>query len=359
MAQTTNTGFNLTQATHAARLTVKYGAIALVFLMVGRVLLTAFIAYWKATHPPAPPPPTAGFGSLPPLTFPTLDDVERPATYTLETPTGTTPEFGDRAKVFLMVRSSPSLLADQTAREIAAAYNFVFEPEILDANTYRWVKSQPLESQLEMDIFTQHFALTTDYLARPELLTGSPLPDDFSSVSLVKSALSTAGLLPSDVSTAAGKVSYLKSLGGELGEAVSLSDADYVEVNLDRTPIDNAFPMYGPDAEKGAIHAVITGALSGPGAIVELQYNYQALDYAEVETYPIRTSQAAWKMLQSGEGYIARWKGTGTAIIRKVSLGYYESTDEQEYLQPIFIFEGDDDFLAYVSAVDPTAVQAQ
>lgn len=359
MADASSTGFNLTQATHIARLTVKYGGIGLVFLMVGRILLTSFIGFWNAVHPAPPPPPTMGFGSLPLLLFPSQTSDDKPASYSLETASGTLPSFGDRAKVFLMIHSTPSLLADQKAREIAAAYGFVFEPESVDATTYRWKKSQPLAMTLEMNIFNQHFTLSSDYLSRPELIANPNLPDDFQAVTQLKNMLSQADLLPADVATSSGKITYRKSLGGELGEAVSLSDADYLEVDLDRTPIDDLLPMMGPDGKKGAIHAVITGALKNTESVVEMEYNYQAIDYSQIETYPIRTSQEAWKLLQSGEGYVAQ-KGDGdAAVIRDVTLAYYESHDEQDYLQPIYVFHGDGGFLGYVPAVSPTTIQAK
>ena len=46
------------------------------------------------------------------------------------------------------------------------------------------------------------------------------------------------------------------------------------------------------------------------------------------------------------------------AVIRRVYLGYYDDFEEQEYLQPIIVFEGDDGFLGYVHALDQTYVQA-
>jgi hypothetical protein len=35
-----------------------------------------------------------------------------------------------------------------------------------------------------------------------------------------------------------------------------------------------------------------------------------------------------------------------------VFLGYYDDFAEQEYLQPIYVFVGDDNFLGYVSAIE-------
>lgn len=354
---TTTPGPNLTNIAFIGRQFIKYGSIALVVLIVGRTLLSVSISYWKATHPPAPPPPTMGFGALTPIAFPDQTDADKPSDYRLETATGRFPSFGDRAKVFLMPRSTPSLLADQEARAVAADFGFVFEPEVLDTETYRWTKSQPLESTLELDINNKHFSLVTDYLNRPEILVKDKLPDDRTGTAVVKNALRRSDLLPPDMSTASADVVYRKAIGGELQTAVSFSDADLLEINLNRTPIDNLWRMFTPAGKKGTVSAVISGALNGEQSIVSLEYQYQPVDYSQVHTYPLRSVEAAWKLLQAGEGYVAV-KGDGDqAVIRDVTLGYFDSFTEQDYLQPIYVFSGDDGFLGYVPALDPRVYQ--
>ncbi|HYD35432.1 MAG TPA: hypothetical protein VD999_05165 [Vitreimonas sp.] len=357
MAQTTQAGLTLTDLTYFGRQFVKYGIITVVVLIVGRTLLTAFIAFWKATHPAPPPPPTVGFGILPAIKFPAQTSDDKPGAYVLETATGTTPDFGDRAPVLFMPKSAASLLADQRARSIATAFEFGSEPEVLDSRTYRWTKSQPLEYVLEMDIQNYHFELTSDYLTRPELITDLNLPDNFEAVEMVKGYLTNVDLLPEDMATAAGEVTYLKSIGGQLQQAVSFSDADFIQVDLNRTPVEDAYRMYSPEGYKGTAHAVLAGTSNGQGAIVHFEYHYNPADNSEVHTYPIRTSQSAWKLLQSGEGFIVN-KGAGTrAVIRDVALGYFDSFEEQDYLQPVYVFSGDDGFLAYVPAIDPEFIQ--
>lgn len=356
---TTETGFTLTNATHLGRLVVKYGSIALVVMIVGRVFLTSLIAFWKVINPPPPPPPTVGFGRLPALKFPSQSAEEKPARYQLETPSGGVPKFSDRAKVLLMPRSTANLLADQRAKEIAATYDFVFAPEVFGNDIYRWRKSQPLNTQLEMNIFSHHFTLKTDFESRPELLAQNELPDDYDAVETVKQFLSRADLLSKDIATASGEIVYLKSLGGELAPAVSHSDADFIQVDLNRVPIDGRYRMYGPEGYKGSIHAIVSGFFSSAKNIVELDYSYQSADYQQVETYPLRNPQQAWKILQSGESYIASGQDLEKVTIRQVELGYYEAAQEQEYLQPVYVFIGDDEFLGYVPALDPTYVQTQ
>lgn len=352
-------GLTLTEATHFARLTIKYGGILIVVLIVGRIFLKSLIAFYRAFNPPPPPPPTVGFGRLPAIEFSDESEANQPQSYQLETGSGSTPDFGDRAKVLLLTRSTANLLADQRAREIAATYDFVFEPQVISANTYRWRRSVPIETQLEINIFSQHFDLTSDYLSRPELLSNNDLPDDYQAVTKVKSFLSTADLLAPDVATAAGEIVYLKSLGGELDEAFSHSDADFIQVDLNRVPIDGQHRMYGSKGYEGVIHAILTGGLSGTNAIVHMTYTYQPVDYQQVETYPLKTSQQAWKELQAGGGYVAEFKGEGPVIVRQVELGYFESDQEQDYLQPIYVFKGDDEFLGYVSAVSSDYLQTE
>ncbi|MDQ3008814.1 MAG: hypothetical protein M3Q81_04435, partial [bacterium] len=285
-----SSGTNLTQVTYIGRQTVKFGTIALVAMIVGRTVFSAAVAYWKAANPPPPPPPTVGFGILPMLDFSAVENTTRPQSYSLETANGGLPTFGDRAKVFFMPKATISLLADEAAKRIAAEYNFVFSPTALDSQTYRWNKSQPLETSLEMKLNTFNFELSSNYLSRSDLLGRGSLPSDFQSVTTVKSFLSAAGLLPDDMATASGEVVYLKALGGELQPAVSFSDADFIQVDLNRVPIDSLWRMYTEEGYVGIAHAVVTGAFSGNDSLVEMNFKYHPIDYTQLHTYPLRST---------------------------------------------------------------------
>lgn len=345
--------FNLTRAAFLGRQTIKFGSILIVALIVGRVVFTAGWAYYKMLFPDPPPPPTVGFGILPPIRFPDQLETDKPQAYELEIPQSRMPQFSDRARVYLMQRSSLSLLADQRAKEIAADYGFVFQPTVLSNTLYRWTKSTPIQATLQMNVQNFSFDLTTDYLSRAELLSGGSLPNEGAAVNIVKAFVNNGQSLPKDIATSSGSVSYYKSLGGELEPAVSLSDADFLRVDIPRAPIDGTTRFFTPDGDVGALSGIVAAGLGGTDQIVELHYHYQPIDYAERHTYPLRTVTSAWQIVQAGEAYVVN-KGTdGTAIIRSVSLGYYDDPEEQDYMQPIYVFEGDNGFMAYVSAIDP------
>jgi hypothetical protein len=60
----------------------------------------------------------------------------------------------------------------------------------------------------------------------------------------------------------------------------------------------------------------------------------------------------AWKELVSGGGFIAKRTTENQVVVRKVSLAYFEANEQQAFLQPVYVFEGDGGFTAYVQAVD-------
>ncbi len=353
-----DTKTTLTDISYLGRQGLKFGLIAVVVFMVSRTLFTAFVAYWKATHPPPPPPPTVGFGVLPPLAFSEKSDDQKPSSYKLETATGGLPYFGDRAKVFLMLHGVPSLLDNEKAKKFGASLGYMFTPEIIDSYIYRFSKSNPIVSTLEYNVITNDFSITTDYLSRPEIATNRTVPDEADAVNRVKNLLSSVSLLSEDIATVSGETIYMKAIGTELEPALSFSDAQFVQVEIRRLPIDDIHPFYSPEGEYGNISAVLSGSLSGIDSIVEMIYFHQEVDYTQVHTYPIRTTQEAWKLMQAGEGYVAQKGQFDTAVVREVELGYYDAFEQQDYMQPIYVFKGDGGFIGYVSAVRADFIQS-
>lgn len=350
--------FNLTRAAYFGRRFILFGSITLVALVIGRFVLTAGVAYWIATHPEAPPPPTVGFGLLPPVAFPAQTSDDKPGNYSIEIPSSRMPVFSDRAKVFLMNRSTIDLFTDQKANQVAASYGFVFSPTPLTDTMSRWSKTQPLQATLEMNIKNLNFEIRTNYLSQPQLLGTRNLPSPQDAAQVVKSYINAAQGVAGDIATASGQVKYVRSLGGDLTTAEANADADFLQVDIRRMPVDGDKPFFTPTGADGVIHAIVSGSFTGKDRVVEMKYFYQPIDYAERHTYPLRTVESAWQLVQAGEAYVAQKPTSATAVIRNISLGYYEDPEEEEYMQPIYVFEGDDGFIAYVPALQSQYYQS-
>ena len=342
---------NLTRAAAIMRNVIKFGGILLVFLMVGRVLLSAFIAFWEATHPEPPPPPSQGFGPLPRIIFPTQQN--RPTSYKLETVDGSTPFISDRAKVYFMPSVQPNIKALDRAKEKALQLGYKFEPQPIDSRRYRWTNTTPIVSTLEMDILTGTFTITTNWASYPELLVKTTPANADQSISRVRNILISSGFVAKDFDKGVATTKFLKAIGGQFQEVSAAIDADFVQVDLFRPLIDEKYGAVTARGKEGPVHAVITPS----GTILEMRMHVFPVEYLPEETYPIRSTADAWRLLSNGEGYVAQKGELDTATVRNIYMAYYEPDTEQPYYQPVYVFEGDKGFLGMVEAIDPSVFQ--
>jgi hypothetical protein len=119
--------------------------------------------------------------------------------------------------------------------------------------------------------------------------------------------------------------------------------------NLDKMPVMPEIP------KDGSVPFLFSGSRNPGKRILHVVFRHNKIDKDIFATYPLKSVDTAWRELASGNGYVADLGDNedGNITIRKVYQAYYDSTELQNFLQPIFVFEGDKDFVAYVSAVDP------
>ncbi len=95
---------------------------------------------------------------------------------------------------------------------------------------------------------------------------------------------------------------------------------------------------------------LIVSGLSKP-EIAQVDFSHQEIS-DENATYPIITSGQAFDALKNGQAHIASYEGEGKDIsIKEVFIGYYLGDIRQDYLAPVIIFKGTDNFIAYVPAI--------
>lgn len=349
-------GPSLSDIAYVSRMSVKFGALFIVLFMVGRVLLNATISLYKTLNPPKPPPPTLGFGALPEIQF--GDDLSTPKEFMLQTVTGGLPSFGEQAKVFFVPESKAGLLAVDNAKKQAAALGFVFQYEQVSQTTLRWTKTNPIPATLEINIVTGDISMKAEWASDPSFLVQKNLPNEQIAGSQAKAILQQAGLLSQDMATASAKISYLKALGTGYTPAVSYSEADFVQVDLSRIPVNMRYPIVGPDYSKGNARMILSGNKQA-AQFVEFLYHHKTVEYDRFETYPLIPISEAWNMLQSGRGHIASVlpSDSSQVVIRDVQLGFFDPQNGENYMQPIYIFTGDKGFVGYIGAATSTLPQ--
>lgn len=346
---------SLTETAYVARRGIKFGAVGLVAVIVLWFAGTGFISWWQATHPAPEPAPAAEFGLLKPIVWPKST---KKAEYELQTPDGTTGRFTDRMKVFFVPEKKSSFADVDKATEIARKFDFLFEPTQLNSKTYRWTNQDPIPQSLEVNIVTHSFTLKKQWSADPTLVTQKKFTSDKEEIMDAQSVLRAAQLLSPDLSGNE-RVSYWRAQGSKLVTAVSLSEADFVRVDFYRKPWEEkglssktgtSYSFMPMSPERGLAYVLLAGSSDTKKRVLEIDYQYHAVEYSTVGTYPIKTSQEAFDELKAGGGYLASFEGKSTAVIRRVSLGYLDSVDNR-YTMPVYIFTGDDQLVAMVSAI--------
>lgn len=342
---------NLTETSYYARRAINWLILGVIAYIILRILWSIFVAIILILFPPKAPPPNHAFGVLPKIAFPQQASPSAETTFRLETIEGTVPRASESATVYFMPKQPANLLALPRTQQFAAKLQFNPNEIQETKNLYRFNDAEfPLRT-LRYDIITNNFTLQYAYGYDQAIFSAGTTPTMDIAIKEAREFLSNTGLLPSDFSEADFIASYLTLVGDRLVKTPTITSANATRVNTKRTNIGGV-PIYYPNPDESPITLIFSGSPITKKRILSISYTYWPVEYQTNATYKIKESQQAWQELQSGNGYIARYPTQGTAItVRSVHLGYYDSITPQTYLQPIFVFEGDDGFLGYVSAV--------
>lgn len=348
---------SLTHTAYIARRTINWGILAVIAYILMRIFWSIFISVFLLIFPPKAPPPNHAFDKLPVLVFPLQATPSAKLAFQLQTIEGTIPAASASATVYFMPKTAPNLLGLNKAQDFASGFNFNTTPIQENKNIYRFNDAELPLRRLRYDIISNNFILRYAFEQDPSVFNGKNLPLPEAGKSEAENLLQAHNLYPTDLAEGTNEISYLKLSGSMLVGTTSLSQADAERIDFFRKPVGNA-SIFTPYPDQAPISIIFSGSQDAKKKIIQFAYTFWPVDYDTSGTYALKTSSQAWEELQAGNGYIARYPSTGnTAIVRNVYLGYYDSFDPQTYLQPIFVFDGDNGFRAYVPAVSPEWVQ--
>lgn len=348
---------SLTQTAYFARRTVNWGIIAVVAYILLRIFWSIFITVFLLIFPPKAPPPNHLFDKLPVLVFPLQATPSAQLTYQLQTIEGTVPKASESATVYFMPKTAPNLLGLNKAQDFAAEFNFDPSPVQETKNIYRFNDAELPLRRLRYDIVSNNFIIRYAFDQDPTVFNRKnlPLPDAGKTEAI--NLLQRHNLYVNDIAGGSYEVIFLKLNGTQLVGTTSLSQADAERIDFFRKPIGNT-PILTPYVDQAPVSIIYSGSTDAKKRIIQFAYTFWPIDYQTTATYALKTSEQAWEELKSGNGYIVRYPTSGNAaVVRNVYLAYYDSFDPQTYLQPIFVFDGDNGFRAYVPAVASTWIQ--
>jgi hypothetical protein len=344
---------SLTEASIATR---KFIIISL-FVLLGYIMFKFFIFYAKnyifTPKAKPPPPPNVLFGKLPYPDFSQIATVSANMKFYLQTIDGNPPETTDAARIFSMPKKLRSYYSEDRAKNLAKKLGFTEEPSNKNSTYFAFVNSNDPLLSLLVDIVNLNFDYKFNYTRKQEVFKNNYFSSKDQAISVVKNfinrnALIDESFLNGNITTV--PLSYNNSTNS-FSIATSLSTANCLRINFFRKDIEG-IPVLSPDKFSSYNYAIYT---SNEPQIIEISYTYWPIAFDDSATYPLRTTETAWQNLVEGNGYVINM-GTNNPnkiTVRNIYLAYFDSKKPQNYLQPVFVFEGDNDFIAYVPAVSP------
>lgn len=346
----------LTDTAFYTRKLVRWGIVFLIGFTVLRFLIGVGAGIWRQYKPEKPPEPTLTFGKLPPLKFPENENLPE-LSFKLETIEGKLPTFVKVEKVYFIPKEIYSYLTLEKAEAKARALGFAGPSrklEEISSTTYQWINQGEIPTILTMEILEGNFTIRYDYAKDQSLLNIQQVISPEKALATAKSYLGKVGM-GADVRGGGVNFVYFRYTPEKLVEVNSLVETDFVRVTLLRQPIEKK-PVLPPNLKKGNIYALVS---KGRTSVIDAEYTYYPVDLEVSGTYPLKDSTDAWDDLKRGNHYISDLGDNedGKITIRKVYLAYYDPPEHQNFLQPIFVFEGDGGFRAYVAALSEKAIE--
>ncbi|MBL7159321.1 hypothetical protein ISS85_02520 [Candidatus Microgenomates bacterium] len=341
---------SLTKIAYYTRKAIILGIIGMISFLILKGLLNLGINQWQASHPNPTPAPNVLFGKLSEIKFP-QSKYSYPQDFVLEIIGGQLPEASSSAKVYQIPKKLPSLLASRRAQEFANRLEFKNGPVSKTPTEYSFIDPKTPLKTLDIDIVNYNFVLKYDYLKDEGVFQEGSPPQPQQAKDEANKFFQSTNNFPPDFRQGEIKTTLLRFSGKELLPATSLSKTNVIRVDFLRSGVEGV-PVLPPEFDQSSVFAIVSGSRIKEKKIIWAEFEYFEPNYQTSASYPIKTINQAWEELKTGQGFISRWqKNKQRAIIREAYLAYYDAPEYQNYLQPIFVFEGDEEFVAYVPAL--------
>ncbi len=350
---------NLTKVSKYTKIgVIAFAGIVAFYYVSVFVIIPIGSAVYKNIFPPKNQP-TLAFGKLEPLKLESKQITNEAPKFTLNTKNGALPVFPDRMIVYKFNPVEYTYNAGRTASEHATRL-FMTDANLssdISGDTYRWL-DPATGTSLSINI------------NKKDLVSKTPLNN--AEISAIKLPINSI-----DQSRALGKFNTLlfnierynddlypqgtqyiamgRYKNDQLVETTSTAEAQIVRVDLFRSI--NKYPIFGPTYRKGLLHGWIANPLPGED---NQAYNYPLLElyYHTINqdpsaTYPVIPIATVWQEVIKNKGIISEVVPKGSSpfqsytpvaidriFVNNIRLAYVESEEIQEYLQPIYVFEG-------------------
>jgi len=212
------------------------------------------------------------------------------------------------------------------------------------------------DGQQKMTIDITNFNFSYEYklkeLNKENFFGNNRLPSQSEIEGKAANFLNAVGRYPEELSRGKRNLIYLtyQTDTQQLILAPQNKTTNMVEVDFYRADIDD-FPTVSPKYFNSPNYVVIAFNQDG-FRIIKAQVDFFEKSDDQIGLYPVKSGTAAWEELKNNRGIIISPSGNSTINIKKMFLGYFDPDIYQEYLQPVYVFLGDNNFVGYIPAIE-------
>ncbi len=339
--------------TNVAKTTRRLIILFLFISILGIFLVIVFSSIRTTITKLKKPPPvviSTTFDKIPKVTFPQQQfpfDIK----FSVETLSGGIPSASETAKVYFIPKKQQGLLTNIRASQDAKKLGFSVTPQTINKKFIFKESSK----ELTIDPVTRNFTYNYDFITDSSVFSGLTKLTKESALSLAQTFLNSLSAIPSDYDAKA-KTTFLTFNGANFIPTVNDTDnqnATAIRVDFFRKKVDN-LPVVTAQFNQGNIYVIISKSQDKNKQIIKAERNYLEVSYEDIGIYPVKKGSLAWEDFLKGNGYIAN-AGNSTftkrVVIRDAYLAYYDGGNNQSYFVPVYVFAGDNDFVAYVNAI--------
>ena len=251
----------------------------------------------------------------------------------------TTTRFGYREKIYLIAKTL-GFNTDEVKHELNG----------------KVATFQDDTKTLKIDITNFNYSFEFDYTQDPTIFDGLLIPPKDRIEDSAVDFLKSIGRYPEELAQGKINVVYFNYNPEEnkLYVTQKPQEANVVEVDFyrpDISAVPEPIPIVSPKYFTSQNHVLMVFNESGY-RILKAQVEFYERSYEQIGIYPLKTGLQAWEELKVGRGLVINNDNPAPDIlVKKMFLGYYDPDTYQEYLQPVYVFLGDNNFVSYIPAV--------
>jgi hypothetical protein len=315
----------------------RYWFFILLAAMVASLLAIRFIR--QPTTQPTQPLPTPQFGQLPQPQSELSQPLGKTPIYTILLSESDFANLPQSLAVYQIKKFSQGEILARLSK-IIVDLGFLGSPEVQQRKDGQYLIWREGKNYLKVNFVSGQFSFVgQSSLVQNQTLSSSQIDE------LVADKLKTWDLTTEKPESES--LNGFVPIGLELRPVTDLSQATVFDITFKNSL--NGYPLIGI----GQVRDLLEVKIDNQGNLLNLFYSLHQPNQESINNYPLKTYEEAIQEIKEGQAQIIELmteNGEYRTIplseeirevnLSSVSVGYYETTETQEYYQPIFILKG-------------------